>query len=91
MIRMAEYDRIAKYRSEAKEYMGDEILMFRDEIEKGEYPFKCLICFKSGVRYCYYWVKDYLCDEIVEGKAIDIFEGFIKRQNREVKKGFYGV
>jgi hypothetical protein len=80
---MSEYERIAIYRNDTKEYERDEVLMFREEIERGEFPPKCLPCYKSGIRYCDYWLHGYFCDEILEGKPLDIFKGFIRRQQKK--------
>ena len=81
---MSEYERMAKYRKETKWYETDEVEMFIDEIERGEYPSKCLKCYQSGLRYCQYWLKDYICEEIEEGEIMDLAKKFIKREN--VKK-----
>jgi hypothetical protein len=80
---MSEYERINKYREDTKQYEIDESLMFRDEVERGEYPSKCIKCYKSGLRHCRFWLIDYCCEEVEEGEAFDLALKFVKRENRK--------
>ena len=79
---MAEFEKLSQYRQNTRIQEADELLMFKEEIGKGTYPIKCLKCYKSGLRYCNYWLKDFCCEEVEEGEMEDITMKFVKREKK---------
>jgi hypothetical protein len=77
---MSEFEKLSQYRQNTRIQEADELLMFKEEIEQGNYPDKCLKCFKSGLRWCIFWGNDYCCEEVEEGEIEDIAIKFVKRE-----------
>jgi hypothetical protein len=75
-------EKISKYREETLWWEADEVEMFRDEVERGAYPSKCLKCYQLGLRNCRYWADElaYGCEEVEEGEIVDLAMKFVKRE-----------
>ncbi len=78
-------EKIQKFKEDTLFWESDEVMMFRDEIERGEYPPKCLKCYQSGLRNCRYWIPSlmYGCEEVEEGEIVDLAMRFVKREKKK--------
>jgi hypothetical protein len=76
-------EKIQQHKEETMQFESDEIEIFRDEIERGEFSPKCLKCYIAGGRWCGYWDKNYNCEEIEEGEAIDLAKKFYLRERKK--------
>ena len=74
---MSEFDRLSEYRENTKLQEQGEIEVFEQEID---FPKKCLKCYKSGLRYCRFWIEDFCCEDVEEGEIEDIALKFVKRE-----------
>jgi hypothetical protein len=77
---MTEFEKLSRYRQDARINEGDEVELFKAEIGEGTYPVKCLKCYKSGLRWCIFWEKGFCCEEVEEGEIEDIAKMFVKRE-----------
>ena len=73
--------RIWRKLGEGKVEDDEDKMLFIDEVERGTYPKKCVKCYNAGARWCGYWEKNYICEEIEEGEAVTLAMKFYKREN----------
>ena len=56
------------------EHENRNVEWFKEAIEKGLYPEKCLECFKAGLRFCGFWEHGFNCESVEKAEMIKKLE-----------------
>lgn len=56
------YERLEGYRKQQFLNEQENVRLFMEAIEKGEYLQKCLECYKAGLNYCCFWNTGFNCE-----------------------------
>ena len=63
------FERIKRYRKEGLEHHERDVKDFIRAIKRGEFPEKCLECYKSGIAWCKFWSSGFNC-EVFDKKIV---------------------
>jgi len=70
------YQRMKEWKNKMIQSHKENTEHFMNAIATGQYPKKCLRCYKMGFTWCRYWKQDFECEKVTVAQGEEIVKKF---------------